>query len=401
MSDPKKPETNLSSVGKRFNSLRKKLGNKLNHPTTLRVVGAIGTACQHAVHLTSQTSWLGKASIAMSAVGAFVITDPGLRPHYAEHCRLLIPTAGANALFSILYKGEKLEQHYETNSEISFSLGDPDDDEGSIIFISDKPHNAPDHSGRIILYKGLTPDEVLQRIGRALWECYDTPRLVLTMDGNKIELTVDKFEDSAPSALADQIFEEVSAYNDAGYHRSELLVGPPGTGKSFSARRVAQKRGDYSLRVTYGYNTNEVLPLICQILQPRTVIVDDICRGSGDLDTIEETRKVCPLIIATANFVHRLDPAMLRPGRFDMIRVVKMLDAAAVARMLPDTPPEIADRVALLPAAYIEEFRTVKEVHGAAAALARLSEFEERSASGEQSIELDALKTSGGAKDSD
>jgi hypothetical protein len=365
------------NISDRFKSFRKKIQKKLNTPAVHRVVHTAGKMGGYAVHLTSNTSPIGKAMFAVGALGTYMISSPHVRGLYPEYTKLDLNPGVVQFIFERIWgDSEVFKTIYESPHENVLSLQAQGE---SILFLVHANEGEPRPEAFAILYNDMDEDEALQLVGKAIWTAMDTDKILLKTTNNDMEMLVDPFDDSAPSAVADSVHERVKAYNDKGYHRSVLLVGPPGTGKSFAARRVAELRGGYSLRHSTNYASSNAIPLALQILKPQTLIFDDICRSPPDNDTVEQAKKACPLLIATANYEDKLDPALRRPGRFDEIIEVEALDDDAIKRMLPGMDFETAKRLATLPAAYLEEFRVTEEVHGTDAALERIDELTKRS----------------------
>ena len=147
-------------------------------------------------------------------------------------------------------------------------------------------------------------------------------------------------------------------YHDLGAHipKGVLLVGPPGTGKTLLARAVAGEAGVpfFSLNASefvemfVGVGASRVRDLFRQAKEaaPAIVFIDELDavgrrRGAGvgtvndereqtlnqllgELDGFDERFEV--IIIAATNRPDVLDPALLRPGRFDRQVVVGLPD---------------------------------------------------------------------------
>ena len=148
-------------------------------------------------------------------------------------------------------------------------------------------------------------------------------------------------------------------YLQIGAHipRGVLLVGPPGTGKTLLARAVAGEAGVpfYSIsgsefvEMFVGVGASRVRDLFTQAkaAQPAIVFVDELDavgrrRGAGvgavndereqtlnqllvEMDGFDERQQV--ILLAATNRPDVLDPALLRPGRFDREVVVPLPDA--------------------------------------------------------------------------
>jgi cell division protease FtsH len=147
-------------------------------------------------------------------------------------------------------------------------------------------------------------------------------------------------------------------YHDLGAHipKGVLLVGPPGTGKTLLARAVAGEAGVpfYSLNASefvemfVGVGASRVRDLFRQAKEaaPGIVFIDELDavgrrRGAGvgtvndereqtlnqllgELDGFDQRFEV--IILAATNRPDVLDPALLRPGRFDRRVVVGLPD---------------------------------------------------------------------------
>src|ERR1019366_5549938 len=147
-------------------------------------------------------------------------------------------------------------------------------------------------------------------------------------------------------------------FNDIGARipRGILLVGPPGTGKTLMARAVAGEAGVPFLSVTgsdfmemfVGVGASRVRDLFqtARKQAPAIIFIDEIDsigrkRGAGlggghdereqtlnqmlaEMDGFETTEGI--VVMAATNRPDILDPALLRPGRFDRQIVVPLPD---------------------------------------------------------------------------
>ena len=187
------------------------------------------------------------------------------------------------------------------------------------------------------------------------------------------DMPTNTFEDVAGADEAVDELQEIKDFleDPTRYHelgakipRGVLLYGPPGTGKTLLARAVAGEAGVpfYSIsgsdfvEMFVGVGASRVRDLFKQAKEnsPCIIFVDEIDavgrqRGSGtggghdereqtlnqllvEMDGFGDREGV--ILIAATNRPDILDPALLRPGRFD--------------RQIPVTPPDLAGREQIL-----------------------------------------------------
>src|SRR5436305_11099485 len=143
--------------------------------------------------------------------------------------------------------------------------------------------------------------------------------------------------------------------------RGVLLHGPPGTGKTLLAKAVAHESGArfYSqsaagfVEMFAGLGASRVRRLfrIARKHQPAIIFIDELDAVGGrrgmdisgekdqtlnqlliEMDGFHTDGRV--VVIAASNLLDKLDPALLRPGRFD--------------RQIYVSPPDVRDREAIL-----------------------------------------------------
>ncbi len=153
-------------------------------------------------------------------------------------------------------------------------------------------------------------------------------------------------------------YPEVFSYADARPPKGILLHGPPGTGKTLLAKAVANEseanfisiKGPELLSKWVGESEKAVREVFRKARQaaPCIIFLDEVdsvapVRGSGigdshvtervisqvltELDGLEELRNV--VVIAATNRPDIVDPALLRPGRFDSLLYVPLPDLDA------------------------------------------------------------------------
>ena len=142
-----------------------------------------------------------------------------------------------------------------------------------------------------------------------------------------------------------------------------LLYGPPGTGKTLLAKAVAREseanfisiKSSDLLSKWYGESEQQIARLFARARQvaPTIIFIDEIdslapARGRGggepqatervvntllaEMDGLEEMQSV--IVIGATNRPTLMDPALLRPGRFDELVYVTVPDAKGRRRIL-------------------------------------------------------------------
>ncbi|NNM77159.1 CDC48 family AAA ATPase [Sphingomonas sp. ID1715] len=142
-----------------------------------------------------------------------------------------------------------------------------------------------------------------------------------------------------------------------------LLYGPPGTGKTLLAKAVAREaeanfiatKSSDLLSKWYGESEQQIARLFARARQvaPTVIFIDELdslvpARGGGlgepqvtervvntilaEMDGLEELQSV--VVIGATNRPNLIDPALLRPGRFDELVYVSVPDEAGRQRIL-------------------------------------------------------------------
>lgn len=142
-----------------------------------------------------------------------------------------------------------------------------------------------------------------------------------------------------------------------------LLYGPPGTGKTLLAKAVAREaqanfiatKSSDLLSKWYGESEQQITRLFARARQvaPTVIFIDELdslvpARGGGlgepqvtervvntilaEMDGLEELQSV--VVIGATNRPNLIDPALLRPGRFDELIYVGVPDRAGRRRIL-------------------------------------------------------------------
>lgn len=132
----------------------------------------------------------------------------------------------------------------------------------------------------------------------------------------------------------EKLSNRVSKLKKSEISRNILFYGPPGTGKTTLARNLARKLGQgktlrIDIRAINEAGMNAIMTFV-KFLNPHILLFDDIDRHIGQfvelLHFLEKSSDATSdmwvenmTIIATVNSVESLDPALLRPGRFDEV----------------------------------------------------------------------------------
>lgn len=148
--------------------------------------------------------------------------------------------------------------------------------------------------------------------------------------------------------------ESESKYTTLGvpYHHGILLSGPPGTGKSSTAKTVASHLGldTYYIPLS-SIKDNETFNELIGEIKPRSILLledIDTIRATKDRDkkdrdgiTMDALLNVLDgvlsphgvITIATTNHIEVFDAAMIRPGRIDTVYTIDYLDNNQLERI--------------------------------------------------------------------
>lgn len=227
-------------------------------------------------------------------------------------------------------------------------------------------------------------------IKQLLWEQFEGKSLVMRKneqvsingDEPRVVFEVDNAFESKLSRRATELSEQLKKPLANNVSRSIMFYGPPGTGKSTLARTIVELMGLRSFRVRIGDLgglNNATLFEAINIFEPDAVILDDFDRAQGQaqlLETLEFFQQRVKLVITTVNNRRRLDDALMRPGRIDILELVDRMDEEVIKHVLGEFVDGY-DIVKAWPIAFITEYvkrRTYMSVEEAAASVKELAQ---------------------------
>ncbi|WP_306755235.1 AAA family ATPase [Paracoccus actinidiae] len=240
-------------------------------------------------------------------------------------------------------------------------------------------------AGKLDVVARLPDDPVLARLGDAgLLLALRAPTAgvvaervtaLLKVPSDPARPTLERFEGyGAAEAVARQMVADLLAWQEgevpwSEVQRSVLFFGEPGTGKSFLALAMAGSAGVALVRGGFAaWQAAGHLGLMlaamrktfaeARLAAPAILVIDEIdavgSRESPDPHNENYRRQVINafleeldglvrmpgvLVVGTCNHPGTIDPAVLRPGRFDMKVEVPTPGCRAIARMLQDALP--------------------------------------------------------------
>jgi adenylate kinase family enzyme len=149
--------------------------------------------------------------------------------------------------------------------------------------------------------------------------------------------------DGGTTSALDDMLSRTKKFLAAGHARKVLLYGPPGTGKTTLAHKLAEGLGGRLLQMsgknTRDHSSSHLLQFI-DMLRPDVILLDDIDRNMDAMESLLEVLgqadhvlKGKITVVGTVNSIKQLDPALLRPGRFDEVLECKEPDEPYLRRV--------------------------------------------------------------------
>jgi hypothetical protein len=245
----------------------------------------------------------------------------------------------------------------------------------------------------------VDPEDILAAIGIRVWRLIGATDLKLSASEEERSSFVLEMvplgEQGLPSQAATEAVDRLRSFLEAGMNRSVLLWGRPGTGKSSMLKYIASNLGTLRLRVPVHQLENigaSALLRIVSLLRPDVLVIDDFDRlfqldedndpaTRNMLEPLEELNKIVPLLLVSMNQIGGISDAVLRPGRFDEIFLLRELDEEVYRSVLKGAPSDMIRRVMKLdlPVAYLAEVAKRAEVLGWTEAEKELRSMMERS----------------------
>lgn len=152
----------------------------------------------------------------------------------------------------------------------------------------------------------------------------------------------------------------LQSFLDAGVNRSVIFLGAPGTGKSTLIQTVLKNLDLISFRFRYNAFTTDLsaIKYLLESLKIEALIMDDFEQGISNeflLQFLEWTNRNIKLVLASSNSLRKINPAIIRPGRFDELFEINEVDDDLLQGLLGNKYEELGERVKKWPVAYINE----------------------------------------------
>lgn len=214
---------------------------------------------------------------------------------------------------------------------------------------------------------GLNQETIKKDIVNFFWEKLNSSICFEEID-RELSFKEDILNKTLPSKTATEIWEKQKKFIQAGHNRAVLLYGDPGTGKSYIIRQIANLAGGRYLRIkARNLGESKYINNIVSFLDPSVILIDDLDRildPGSIINTLEEIKVKCKLLLVTVNNIKQLDPASLRPGRFDELINIERIDAEVLEKLMDGFNEKEKIKLRNLPVAYIDEYKKLKTTLG-------------------------------------
>lgn len=199
------------------------------------------------------------------------------------------------------------------------------------------------HIPTVVMVKKEESSQWVEEIGQVIWLAHGNDNMQLDVRTDEWGYAIYLFSNlpepgdfvSAENGAyksVERVSNRLKLMLENGVSRNVLFHGPPGTGKTTIARHVAKELGEKkALRIdstilrAAGYG-----PLLkfIRLLRPSVLLIDDFDRLEEDTvasllhffeekNASQDTALKNMVCLVTLNSIEKIDPAFLRPGRFD------------------------------------------------------------------------------------
>lgn len=181
------------------------------------------------------------------------------------------------------------------------------------------------------------------------------------VDGDSLDLKIDAVPiKPLHSDNADELYLYLEKiYSKNINNRSILFWGLPGVGKTSISYSLVDKFKFRTLKFkpTESLSISTLLEII-NLFDIKSVILDDMDRFYTDeklLNFLDILNNKIKLTMGICNTLFALDPALMRPGRFDDVIKIEELDQSTIKGILKEIYEDYKEKVVGFPVAYIQE----------------------------------------------
>lgn len=179
---------------------------------------------------------------------------------------------------------------------------------------------------------------------------------------DKIVFKEKVIKENIMSKNSEKILKELDKCN-----RSYLFFGSPGVGKSYDSKYIVKQKNYKTIFLPISKLNSLSSTFMCDVVQlfsPEAIIIDDIDRLNNSekmLSLLEELNLNLKLLVASANDISKLDPALIRPGRFDSLIEVSTTDKNVLDTIL-EKYSDKSNELEGLPASYAIEYVKLRDL---------------------------------------